>query len=370
MNFHGRIIALLVLSTALYAKVPNVQVRIGKNLKSIIIHGTDLEKEQVLTSKTKSYSGKKVFKFNCKSNAKSSDPNKPILLASLSSPSGIISWGKKDYRGNLHVTTSETNRSCDLINESKMEDYISTLLAKEMNSKWPIEALKAQAIAARTYALHRMNLNKNEIFHLENSEQDQVSGTYSDETIQTRKASMNTQGLVLMNKKGKLVPSFFHSKCGGLTLAPQHVWSEVVVGYKQVECIYCAPHGKKNWMRYFSKDRLKNALLSLIPDKAGKKAEILILPSRNSYPYVRFYIDDNLKIVSKAKLRKKLGRRIFPSNNFSLVSVGSGFRMEGSGYGHGVGMCQYGAFEMAKKGLNYKQILAYYYPNLNIKKIY
>jgi len=100
------------------------------------------------------------------------------------------------------------------------------------------------------------------------------------------------------------------------------------------------------------------------------KSKFILVPDKMSKSELRFYQEDKLKVVQKAKLRSVLGRTILPSNNFTVTKVKNGFLVSGNGFGHGVGMCQFGAFELAKRGYNYSQILAYYYPNYLIKRIY
>ena len=83
-----------------------------------------------------------------------------------------------------------------------------------------------------------------------------------------------------------------------------------------------------------------------------------------------FKTSKGVRKVKKSQLRWKFGRKILPSNNFNLEVHDNHVSVVGDGHGHGVGMCQFGAMELAKRGFNYKEILAYYFPKLKIKKIY
>ncbi len=357
---------------------PQLKVRIAKNQKNVLIEGLDLKKR--LRNKIKKYPGRAKVKFNCNTGPQLKADNriaKPTLFASLSSPTGIISWNKKHYRGELRVATNESNTSCDLVYTTSMENYISALLSKEMQANWPLEALKAQAVAARTYALDKLrkSINSNEeIFDLENSEKHQVHGTFFDESIKTRKAADQTGGYVLTNKSGDLVPAFFHSKCGGRTFMPEKIWANPVDGYTAVKCPYCKTHGKENWSRWFSRDRMAQIFTKAIGNKKldakTLKKFLHVLPSKGDSTEIRFYVDGKMAKVKKSKIRKILGRNILPSNFFTLKQTEKGFRVYGAGYGHGVGLCQFGAFEMARKGMTYKQILSHYYPNLKLTKVY
>ena len=253
-----------------------------------------------------------------------------------------------------------------------MEDYLSSLLAKEMNGQWPLEALKAQAIAARTYALFQKKQRPSHLFMLENSEKHQVSGSFFDGTPLTRKAAMETKGSILVNKKGNIVPAFFHSKCGGRTYLPQKVWSESVEGYHEIICPFCHNHGTKNWKRVISQAEIRHVLLDSFANKKNKTTNgpFQLVVGKKDQDSIYFSWGNKIKKVFKSYLRKKLGRKKLPSNNFTIHQRPPHFTIKGRGFGHGVGMCQYGAFEMARQGKHHRQILAHYYPQLKIKKLY
>ena len=133
--------------------------------------------------------------------------------ASLSSPTGLISWGKQKYKGELQLLTNPGQESCDLVNLVPMEAYLTTLLSKEMNGTWPVEALKAQAVAARTYAYDRIKKgmgveSQDKLYHIESSEKDQVSGNYSDITQKTLQAARETEGEILVDLPEKSLRRF------------------------------------------------------------------------------------------------------------------------------------------------------------------
>ncbi len=249
----GSCLLILFISASVHAAIPNVKVLIAKSQKNIVVEGMDLKKVFHTLKRNEQYAGKKSISFNCHAPAKNSSlPNNPVLVASLSSPTGLISWGKNKYQGELQLLTNPGKESCDLVNLIPMENYITTLLAKEMNGSWPVEALKAQAVAARTYAYDRINRGKNidsaaKLYHLESSEKDQVSGTFLDITKNTLQATNETAGEILVGPSGKIAPTFFHSKCGGKTLRPDQVWGGVEEGYRSVNCTFCQKTGKKDW---------------------------------------------------------------------------------------------------------------------------
>jgi stage II sporulation protein D len=365
-----------------YAAVPSIKVLIAKSLNSVVVEGMDLQKTIHLQKTSQQYQGRKSISFNCdpkKPKLKALAPRNSLLLASLSSPTGLVSWGRTKYQGELHLVSSPVHESCDLINSIPLEAYIMTLLPKEMNGSWPVEALKAQAVAARTYALERIKKNgglgisKDKLYHLESSEKDQVSGSFFDITDKSLKATKETEGEVLLGPSGKMAPVFFHSKCGGKTLRPDQVWGGVEDGYRSVECTFCHKTGMKDW-----EYKIKNAKLTAMIDQVLKKYyadevrsdQIKVMPDSLENSELRLYAGDRLHIIKKSYLRDLAGRKLLPSNNFIMAMKNGGIEVKGKGYGHGVGLCQLGALELAKRGYNYRQILSHYFPRHRMKKVY
>lgn len=377
----GSYLFLLFSTTTVLAAVPRVKVLIAKSLKNVVVEGMDLKKTIHTQRSSQQYLGKKAISFNCtpsRSGKRANLPKNALLVASLSSPTGLISWGKNKYQGELQLLTNPEKESCDLVNLIPMENYITTLLAKEMNGKWPVEALKAQAVAARTYAYDRIKKGMgvegpDRLYHLESSEKDQVSGTFKDITSLTLQASRETSGEILVGPSGKVVPAFFHSKCGGKTLRPDQVWGGVEEGYRSVNCTFCSKTGKKDW-NY----QIKNSKLTAMLDQVVKRYyadniqgnEVRLMPDSLENSELRMYVGDRLHIIKKAYLRNLAGRELLPSNYFKMALRGKEFIVHGSGYGHGVGLCQLGALELAQRGYDYRQILSFYFPRHKMKKVY
>jgi stage II sporulation protein D len=374
-------LAFLLLSTAsVDAAVPSVKVLIAKSLKNIIVEGIDLQKTIHTQKKSQQYMGRKKLSFNCRPTRVMGNafPRNPLLVASLSSPTGLISWGRHKYKGELQLLTNPGQSSCDLVNLVPMEAYLSTLLSKEMNGTWPVEALKAQAVAARTYAYERIIRGEgveatDKLYHLESSEKDQVSGTYFDITKNTVQAARETEGEILVGPSGKISPAFFHAKCGGKTLRPDQVWGGVEEGYRSVNCTFCQKTGNKDW-----KYQLRTPKLTQMVDQVLKRyyadeiqgADIRLMPDSVHNSELRLYVGDRLHIIKKSYFRNQAGREVLPSNNFTVTMKNNEFVVSGQGNGHGVGLCQLGALELAKRGYDYRQILSYYFPRHKMKKVY
>lgn len=376
----GSVALLFFFSLSLEAAVPSVKVLIAKSLKNIIVEGIDLRKTIHTQKISQQYSGRKILSFNCGTQNKNarSLPKNSLLVASLSSPTGLVSWGNQKYKGELQLLTNPKQESCDLVNLVPMESYLTTLLSKEMNGTWPVEALKAQAVAARTYAYDRIRRgikveNEEKLYHLESSEKDQVSGSYFDATKNTQVAAKETEGEILVGPTGKIAPAFFHSKCGGKTLRPDQVWGGVEEGYRSVNCTFCQSTGMKDW-----KHQMKGEKLTSMVDQVLKKyysdqvqgEGIRIMPDSIHNSEIRLYAGDRLHIIKKSYLRNMAGRETLPSNNFVMQTKNNQIQVEGSGYGHGVGLCQLGALELAKRGYDYRQILSFYFPRHRMRKVY
>lgn len=371
MTRTGCLLLCSLISTA-HGAVPSVKVLIGKSLKKVVVEGLDLHKTVHIQRKSQQYLGRKSIAFNCDPGKARVLKSSPLLVASLSSPTGLISWGKHKYQGELHLVSNPQKKNCDLVNSIPLEAYITTLLAKEMNGTWPVEALKAQAVAARTYAYDRLKKPHN-LYHLESSEKDQVSGTFFDVTDKTLKAAKETEGEILVGPSGKIAPAFFHSKCGGKTLRPDQVWGGVEEGYRSVPCTFCQNTGMKDWNH-----RLQNRKLTQMVDQVLKKyyademrdSQIRLMPDSMANSELRLYAGDRLHIIKKSYLRNLAGRELLPSNNFVMSMKNGNVHVEGQGYGHGVGLCQLGALELAKRGYDYRQILSFYFPRHKIKAAY
>ncbi|TDP54993.1 stage II sporulation protein D [Bacteriovorax stolpii] len=363
---------------------PVVSVRIGKSLKNIHVTGLDLKRHLLFNDDYKNYTGKKTVKFNCETfTTLNRQKNRPILLATLESPTGLLSYDNVKYQGMFKVITNPKGDSCDIINDIPMEAYISSLLTKEMNSKWPAEALKAQAVAARSYALHKMQsqqvskeLGSEAFYDLESSEKHQVGGAFFDATDSTISAAYSTKGEVLLSEDGKVRPIFFHAKCGGKTLRPDQVWHNKEPSYQSVNCPFCHNIGPKSWAKVISNERIKDFFRwasnqKILQEKLETNFNSLVMVPDNIDRFtVNFYINDRPYIIEKAVLRRYFGNVVFPSNSFSLEMKRGGFVIYGEGLGHGVGLCQMGAFALAKQGWSYKKILAHYFPGHVLKKMY
>jgi len=365
-------------------QAPLIRVKVYNSLPSLNVVGEDVQRYLYPKHSKKTFKGTKRIKFNCQGLFLTSQKKrKPILLAHLSSPSGFLDLGREKFKGNLMIATNPNGESCDVIHQVDLETYLPPLLSKEMHGSWPLEALKAQAVAARTYAAHKIKTQEvsktkgHEVYYdLENSEKHQVSGSFADATKKTVLAQRETSGEVLVSKTDNaLHPIFFHAESAGRTLLPEEVWDHTIQDYYSVAMPYLESSIK--WQSQIPLSKIReffnwylNKGKDLNFEKFVNNSIITVTPDKITNYVFRIYLDDQVFIIRKPLLRKYFGRNFFESSSFVVSFKNRFLVVEGQGSGHGVGMSQIGAKRLAEKGYTYKQILSYYYPGFRLKKMY
>jgi len=275
-----------------------------------------------------------------------------------------ISVNDRAYRGNIRISIHQ--KQFFAVNYVGIESYLKSVISSEMPFTWPMEALKAQAVVARTYALyHKAGPNK---------EYDLYSGTKSQMYKGVCSERSNSSMAVYLTKKmclydnRKLVPTYFHSTCGGHTFNADSIWEKASDSIEGVDCKFCkdSPHYK--WKRSIGRRKL-GKILSKKGYKIGKIKKMRIVKGK---PYKIFMEDtyEKLQVLDMNKFRILVGTEIIRSNNFKVKVGWFRVKFKGNGWGHCVGLCQWGARGMALKGYSYKQILQHYYPNLDLKRLF
>ncbi len=261
-----------------------------------------------------------------------------------------------------------------IINRVEIEDYLMGVLAREMDKLWPLEALKAQAVVSRTLVMYLSELNKTKglPYDIENSIFHQVYGTTDSEKIE--KAISSTVGEVL-SYKGKIVQVFFHACCGGKTALSSEVWGGTYPHISSVIDPYCEGSPYSTWEKVFTGTEISKALgLStierIVVDKTDSLSRVTNLKIFLKDGSIREFTGHRFRMeINKGKSIVRFDSPdIIPSTNFTIKKVGDNFSFRGVGYGHGVGMCQWGARKMAEQGFNYRDILYHYFPEMEIDK--
>jgi stage II sporulation protein D len=318
------------------------------------------------------------------------------LQKAVIEPRGKNQWfylNGKRYRGILEVNYSPQDTAALALNLVYIEDYLKGVLPGEIGnwSEKEFEALKAQAIAARTYALYSLGGSKENGYDLESTVADQLySGADYEDQLDNR-AIKKTQGMVL-SYAGKLIKAHYHANCGGWTESIEEVWNKPSEPYlfSLGDDGFCSWAKNATWQESWSREELEEIISTYLKAyqevPQGGIGEILDLQVQKRSPSGRVSLlelrtDKGVFMLEKDNIRwvlrrEKLPHPILPSTFFDieLMRDSSGelekIIFRGSGNGHGVGMCQTGALGRARAGHTYKAILSYYYRGAKVVKIY
>ncbi len=270
------------------------------------------------------------------------------------------------------------NRRIDVVAELDIDNYLAGVLPSEMPASWPMNALKAQVVASRSYMRNIMNSRKAKNYHLEATIHDQVYkamnliGANEKHRQKIVRAIIDTQGYYLVNKKKQVYRAFYHADCGGETEEPLHVW-----GMKQkngtVKDPFCPQSPSSRWTLEITKPDLTHSLrqaLGIVKEEALLKA--LLVTQRSASGRIAeiavIFEGEPIRHLSSQEFRRILGFNRLKSANFSFQWFGDTIKISGKGHGHGVGLCQWGARSLAQSGYSWRQILKRYYPLARLEK--
>lgn len=283
-----------------------------------------------------------------------------------------VKIGERRYHGTLIVRANEGD-TVTAIEELGIEEYLLGVLPHEMDPDWPLEALKAQAVVARTFAYTQMGKYRKSGFDLTSDTRSQVYGGLGDDPPLVRKAVEETRGEVL-GYKGEILNVFYHSCCGGHTADEGTVWKlsgPTPKPLRGVKDKYCQASPHYRWKVFVAYDRLLSALQR--KHMIGGKLRRFEIGARSAAGYVRTFIarvgDDTLKVQAN-ELRLAVGALDLRSTRISrIVKEKGGVEFVGAGSGHGVGLCQWGTKIQAQRGRRYEQILKFYFPGSTLSVI-
>ncbi|MFH0912793.1 MAG: SpoIID/LytB domain-containing protein [Candidatus Omnitrophota bacterium] len=273
------------------------------------------------------------------------------------------------FRGDIQlIKSSDTKLS--VINYIELEDYVKGISVRETSHYRPEETLKAEVIVFRTFALYKMQENNKKDFDLTSDVYSQVYGGKGAERYRINKIVDETKGMVLFYR-GKVLPAFYHATCGGHTEDASLLWKVDIGPLKGVPCNFCreSPHFK--WHSVLSQGEIKDALAKG-GYKIGDIKDISISGRDKSGRIISLRIVNDKKdldISAKDFRENIIGPNIIRSTNFTVTLVDRDIVFEGLGWGHGVGLCQWGAYFMSRQDYDYKQILEYYYPGAKVSLI-
>lgn len=360
----------LLAGSAWAGTAPSVRVALLKNVPEVTLQGRELRIRLPEEKPVSYYVAAPVRVTATAEGIQVGNEKYPYPQVRIQSLEKSIAIGGRQFEGTLEFHQTGEN-SLLVLNDLPLETYLIGLVHGEIHASWPAEAIKAQAVAARTYALYRQKNRKQKggLYDLESSHDDQVyvgSKGAADGTVQ--RAIEQTQGEVLWFLG--LYPAYFHSCCGGMTENTEKAWGKKEIS-AQVSDPFCARSPFAKWELTLSRKeflhrlrphglegrRLKN--ISVEPHEGSPRNAIAVIETDRTNLY-----------IAAADLRRILGYGKLKSTWFEVEQTPGSLVFRGSGYGHGVGLCQWGAKAMAEEGKTYKEILEFYYPKAVVRKVY
>ena len=293
------------------------------------------------------------------------------------------SLNKSCYEGEFVLTAS--GNKINAINVIDIEKYLRGVVPYEIGrlDESKFEALKAQAVAARTYAYKHFGSRKAQGFDVYADTRDQVYKGIHSTTDVTDKAVKETEGVV-MTYNGEFITAYYHSTCGGETEGvvtwgrPNHPYLQNKSDLRPDGTPWCKESNYTEWTREFDESELRDLFQinakeakANVPSFSSIHAMNILDTLKSGRIHTLEITTNNGKFTAKAdKIRWlfKRGGTILPSSFFRVHRNGDQWILKGKGFGHGVGLCQMGARARAQAGQSYIQILTHYYPGITLEK--
>ncbi len=400
------IAAWFCIAAASFAADGGQTMRIGirEGVKTVTVSGTDGAGIYKNGSLWKKVPAKKTVKVEVKdkelsvNGAKSKDT---ISIRPLKK--GLLTVeGGRTYRGYLECMKPSAASSMTVVNVVPLEQYLYGVVGKEMSPSWSLEALKAQAVAARTYAVSHKDYFKKRGFDMTDDTQSQVYAGVNGEAPSVIRAVDETKGEIL-TYQGKPIEAIFCASAGGWTENSENVWGNYVPYLRGVEdsshnmpsyrwAVSVTPEKMADQLKAAGKNvgKIKSITLSPLTKRPmkvkdrGVSGRVLTMTVQGSSKTVTLTGNDFKAIMGlKSTLfdfyqgngkapepdkSKKSARK-----NTLEVQAGKPLTIYGFGWGHGLGMSQYGAYQMARENKNvknyYRQILAHYYTGTKLERL-
>ncbi|MBF0244762.1 MAG: SpoIID/LytB domain-containing protein [Planctomycetes bacterium] len=288
---------------------------------------------------------------------------------------GRLEIEEGSYPGSLRLYP-QGEESMVLVNHVPLELYVGRVIQGESRLSWPQETLKAQAVAARTYAFYQMQKRRERIWDLTAGSRSQAYAGF-DPGLPAHRATLSTLALVL-TQNDEVIPAYYVSTCGGHTTRVELAFpsAEPLPALAGVDCPFCVNSPYFQWQARIS---LTEALSLLrvfhrqvssfsacrVGSREGLRAGVVIFDT----------LPDGALSIASLDFRRRVnalkGRELVKSLNFEVSIVGEELVIDGKGWGyHGVGLCQYGSCEMGRRNAFFTEILSYYYPGASLKAAY
>ncbi|MDF2890225.1 MAG: hypothetical protein K0R80_592 [Clostridia bacterium] len=338
---------------------------------------------------------------------------------STADKTGVIGFGTLTYRGSLFIKRIQEGH-INVHNELPFEQYLYGVVPAEVPYSWHMEALKAQAVAARNYGILNIGRHTADGFDVCNGPHCQAYRGFGHENARTNQAVNETNGkLVLYNDK--LIPTYFHSSSGGRTENSENIWTAVLPYIRSVDDKYGLGSPHDNWTKQFSKKEIQEKLLAnkidvgeiidIVPLEVSDNGRVTNLEIRGTKgnttllkekirsimgtsairsTWYKLSTDADLFVMNSISGKSETARagslyvmsangmqklssssnKVYVKDQFTVSSMNiipENYVFNGKGWGHGLGMSQYGAKGMAEAGFNFVQILEHYYTGAKVK---
>jgi stage II sporulation protein D len=298
-------------------------------------------------------------------------------IAEKTNSSAAITQRSADLKSTIKVHQVRENVTQTL----SLEDYVLGVMRAEGAVESEPEALNALAIAIRSYALKNTGRHARDGYDFCSTTHCQRfitrESNLSTEVTNARleKAERNTEGQVLIDNHGRPIDAYFGASCGGETANIRNLWGVNPVSYLQgVRDEYCNAGPHASWTDAISRADLLRALQSDSRTDVGNRLDHILISKQDETGRAEFITleGEHRKTVRgwdfKIIVGRVLGWNLLKSSRFDVGRSGSSFIFRGSGFGHGLGLCQEGAHEMARRGASYRKILEKYFPGTVVKR--
>lgn len=321
----------------------------------------------------------------------------PVELSAQSGPAPpVLMLDHRPYRGRLQLVPRTTGGSFDVVELVPIESYVAGVVAREVYADWPMETLRVQAICARSYALHERQRahTAGRHYDVETTTADQAYAGWTASS-RARQAAESTRGIVL-TFRGRILRTYYSSTCGGRSASAADTWP-TGPGYEfnldapiqaHARAHACRDSPRYRWLVRRGRDELTQRLLASLRDSSPSGGAQLVSihavrtnaagrPSR----FEILFSDGRRATLTGEQLRLACNadvpglsplagdQRLFSSDVHVLVQ-GDAVTIEGRGFGHGVGMCQYCARGFAQAGRSWRAMLELFYPGARVERAY
>ncbi|MGD9851848.1 MAG: SpoIID/LytB domain-containing protein [Nitrospirales bacterium] len=362
---------LVVLTVTSQASESHVRVGLAEGVTSLTVSSADTFSLRLPSGKSYRVSGSVLIRRNANgwqlNDRDVSDPQVRVVgqgeVIQLRAMKGANGSGQErtwQVLGPLELVG--IGNSMTVISLVPLEAYVGGVVSGEVSPKWPIESLKAQAVAARTYVMYKKMENQQQLFDVLASVQDQVYRGHSVRPESIEQAIQSTRGQVLTYENRPIFAAY-SSTAAGPTEDALYVWALDLPYLKGVACPFDEQAPRYEWQTAFTFDYLEQQLrkegyevgtvATLTPytmTPSGRVDRVRILHSKGEV------------ILRGQDLRRVIGYSKIFSTQFTIQKLGAEVVIVGRGAGHAVGLCQWGMREMANLGYDYQSILRHYYP--------